>query len=215
MCVVVAYIRSHGHKIVMFLDDGIGGSDIYGQAENCSRFTRSALLDFGFLIAEEKCSWLPSRKVTWLGHIFDFDTNRLFITQERIYRLIEAIELALRTIASDRYSLLSVRTLASVVGQIMSLHTVLGNRVRYKTRALYNCISTRASWNSPPIVSSEAVNELCYWRDAVERLNDVGKPLHGACLYEYALFSDTSAVGYGGYLVRNFCTGFYQPQIRA
>ena len=114
------YTPTHGHRIVMFLDDGIGGCDIYAQAENCSRFTRSALLDFGFLIAEEKCSWLPSRKVTWLGHIFDFDSNRLYIVQERIYRLIDAIELALRTIASDRYSLLSVRTLASVVGQIMS-----------------------------------------------------------------------------------------------
>ena len=37
--------------------------------------------------------------------------------------------------------------------------------------------------------------------------------MHGACLYEYALFSDSSDVGYGGYLVRNFCTGFYQPPV--
>ena len=36
-CVVVTYLRSLGHKIVMFLDDGIGGYFNYGEALRSSQ----------------------------------------------------------------------------------------------------------------------------------------------------------------------------------
>ncbi|XP_052238527.1 uncharacterized protein LOC127849815 [Dreissena polymorpha] len=50
--VVVALLRSKGLKIVMFLDDGIGGNVVYERALCASEFTRNTLVDFGFLLAE-------------------------------------------------------------------------------------------------------------------------------------------------------------------
>lgn len=55
MRVVDAHWRSLSHKIVMFLDSGIGGDKFYQKALKMSNFVHDSLGDFGFLIAEDKC----------------------------------------------------------------------------------------------------------------------------------------------------------------
>jgi hypothetical protein len=62
--VVVSYLRAKSNKIIMFLDDGIGGERNYEAAVKSSEYTKQTLLDFGFLLAEEKCSWEPALKPT-------------------------------------------------------------------------------------------------------------------------------------------------------
>ena len=47
--VPVAYWRSQGEKVVMFLDDGIAGCSDIGQAIKMSKSIRSDLNDLGFL----------------------------------------------------------------------------------------------------------------------------------------------------------------------
>ena len=65
------YWRSLGHRIVMFLDDGIGGSTCYELASETSRFVKESLVDFGFLLADNKCNWEPVKEVVWLGHVLN------------------------------------------------------------------------------------------------------------------------------------------------
>lgn len=57
--VLIKYWRSLGHRIVMVLDDGIGGHRDYINALELSQFVKTTLLKFGFLLAE-KCNWLPA-----------------------------------------------------------------------------------------------------------------------------------------------------------
>ena len=57
--VVVVFLRSKGHKNVMFLDDGIGGSNRYDFALHSSQYVKQTLIEFGFLLAENKCCWNP------------------------------------------------------------------------------------------------------------------------------------------------------------
>ena len=90
---------------------------------------KQTLLDFGFLLAHEQCQWLPTRRVTWLGHIIDMEKNLLFISDERIKRLYSKLESILFQIKSDQYNIILVRALASVTGQIISLQSVIGNKV--------------------------------------------------------------------------------------
>ena len=66
--VVVSLLRASGHKVIMFLDDGIGGHQDLGLAIKSSDYTRQTLGKFGFLLADEECNWEPSLKVVWLGH---------------------------------------------------------------------------------------------------------------------------------------------------
>ena len=61
---VVAYWRSLGFKVVMYLDDGLTGSADENDAERLSDYIRNTLKELGFLIAEEKCKWEPKPKVT-------------------------------------------------------------------------------------------------------------------------------------------------------
>ena len=92
--VVLAHVRSQGFKIVMFSDEGIGGNEnVDEEVRLASTFTRSTLSEIGILIAEGKCSWQNSRKDVWLGCVFDFVSNRLCITEERIDSLLKSIDL--------------------------------------------------------------------------------------------------------------------------
>ena len=62
----------------------------------------------------------------------------------------------------NTHGILNVRVLASLVGRIISLQLVLGNITRLRTREMYKCISTQASWNAPILVSKEAVGEITF-----------------------------------------------------
>ena len=202
--VVVSFLRAKGHKVIMFLDDGIGGHTNLDLAVQSSQYVRQTLLDFGFLLAHEKCNWFPSKKVTWLGHTIDMEKNLLFISDERIKRLQAKLGSVAFQIKSDRYNLILVRVLASVVGQIISLQSVIGTKVRLRTRELFKCINTRASWNAPVLVSDAALAEIEFWKKNLYTLSMQGKPLKDSELSLYSVFVDASAVGYGGYIECNW-----------
>ena len=73
--------------------------------------------------------------------------------------------------------LVHVKVLASVTGQNISLQSVLGNKVRLRTRELFNCINARAGWNAPVLVSKLAISQLEYWNTNVVNLNLKGTSL--------------------------------------
>lgn len=197
---LLKYWRSLCIDIVMFLDDGIGGHTDFDLALRHSKLVRSSLVEFGFLLAEDKCDWLPRRIAIWLGHVFNFEDNILRLTEERIKRLETQIDSVLYDVRNDKFKTVHVKALASVIGQIISLQSVLGKRVSLHTRNLYICIMYRCSWKSPVQVNKEAIGELNYWRINARRLNDLG------CLYwqhpvvKANVFADASSHGYGGFV---------------
>ena len=197
---VVKYLRSSGYKEVMFLDDGIGGSTDYERALQASTFVKGSLIEFGFLLANDKCNWMPVQRTVWLGHILDTAENKLYITEERIKRLEVSIDSAIFQMRLDKVNLLNVKVLAAFVGQVISMQGVLGKIVRLKTRELYKCILSRASWKAPVLVSKEAIQELSFWRRNASGMNTEGKAIERNTFFEVSLFSDASSSGYGGYL---------------
>ena len=56
--------------------------------------------------------------------------NLLFITDERIQRLLRKIDSILKTLESQTIPLIHVKNFANVVGQIISMQSVVGNKVR-------------------------------------------------------------------------------------
>ncbi|MCG7875782.1 MAG: reverse transcriptase domain-containing protein [Candidatus Thiodiazotropha endolucinida] len=198
--VVVAFWRSRGHKVIMFLDDGVGGARGLDEAVRSSNFVRETLLSLGFLLASEKCHWQPCQQVTWLGHFLDMKEAKLYITEERIKRLETAIDSMIYQIDKDQYNLIHVKVLASVVGQIISLQNVVGTKVRLLTRHMYKCILSKASWNAPVVITTEARAELNFWKTNVRGINSHGKSINGKSFYQLCLFTDASSSGYGGYV---------------
>lgn len=75
-----------------------------------------------------------------------------------LFKKIESIDHALNgsvlcQVRLSQTQIILVRVLAGVTSQIISLQTLIGNKVRLRTRELFNCISARASWNAPVIVT--------------------------------------------------------------
>ncbi|XP_045211850.2 uncharacterized protein LOC123563229 isoform X1 [Mercenaria mercenaria] len=198
--VVVSFLRSKSHRIIMFLDDGIGGHVEYVLAERSSVYVRKTLCEFGFLLADEKCNWQPTSRVVWLGHVIDMSKNLLFITDSRIDNLEVSIDSVLYQIRMDKCNIINVKALASVVGKIISLQNVIGNKVRMRTREMYRCILSRASWNAPVLVSEQAIAELKFWRENVRKINHKGKYFKNMSVCAVSIYADASAEGYGGFI---------------
>ncbi|VDI74251.1 Hypothetical predicted protein [Mytilus galloprovincialis] len=185
----------------MYLDDGLGGADNYDECTKVSHRIRADLIDFGFIIAEEKCNWNPVQVIIFLGMVWDTSEGRIRITDERINRILKCISCICNRLPDKR--VISVKLLASVVGQLISTQGVLGTTVRLRTRYAYDCVQDRTSWEAPVWVTPEAEVELEFWlSNIVVRLNADGalfsQLTNEAC--DVNMFSDASGEGYGGYI---------------
>ena len=108
------------------------------------------------------------------------------------------IDSVLSVIAKSKMPLIKVRFIACIIGQIISMQTVLGKIVQLKTRELYKSIMSRASWNAPIMLAKEAVIELEYWRKNVSCMNSTGQYVSPNLDSEVLIYSDASGDGYGG-----------------
>ena len=54
-------------RIIMYLDDGLGGADTFEKCKDVSLVVKNDLFNFGFIIAEEKSNWNPVQESIWLS----------------------------------------------------------------------------------------------------------------------------------------------------
>ncbi|XP_033729387.1 uncharacterized protein LOC117318520 [Pecten maximus] len=198
---VVKHVRGQGHKLVMFLDDGIGGHGTAGGANVASQCVKRCLRDYGFLIADEKCQWEPSQDVTWLGYTWAMIEGVLRVSTDRVDRLVSLLKHTMSLVCSRGQLLFSARYIASIVGLVISMHSVIGSTVRLRTRELSASLLTRASWNAGVFLSAEALNEIEFWLSNVQTLNDKGSTLRESNKCSKVICTDASEVGYGGFVI--------------
>lgn len=63
------YWRSQGHKIDIYLDDGLGLSSDYSSCKPMSSAIQADLKLAGFLVNKERSIWEPSQSMDWLGFL--------------------------------------------------------------------------------------------------------------------------------------------------
>lgn len=66
----------------------------------------------------------------------------------------------------------TVRQIASIVGQIVSMSLGLGPIARLMTRSLYTIINHRITWHDKVLWTKEAGEEIKFWEDNIESLNE-------------------------------------------
>ena len=66
---------------------------------------------------------------------------------------------------------MTVRQLASIVGQIVSMNLGHGSVARLMTRSLYTIINCRNTWNDKVVWTEEAWGEIKFWEKSIESLN--------------------------------------------
>ena len=82
--------------MVIFLDDGLGGGTNRIQAKINSLTVNADLLDFGFVINEDKSLWEPVLNITWLGTVLDINQGLISVTEHRITKLKGSIDSVLK-----------------------------------------------------------------------------------------------------------------------
>jgi hypothetical protein len=65
----------------------MGGYNDFSVAKSFSIYVHELLLKLGFVVAEEKCNWIPAQTSLWLGYCWEMLTGTLHVTDERICRL--------------------------------------------------------------------------------------------------------------------------------
>ena len=89
------YWRSQGHRIIIYLDDGWGVEFNFNICKAFADRVRQDLESAGFFINKEKSVWEPSRRLKWLGFVWDLNTFSLEIPLEKITRFKNDIILAM------------------------------------------------------------------------------------------------------------------------
>lgn len=197
----VRHLRSEGIKIITFLDDGIAAGSSFEVTSNVSYSIKMLFQNLGFLFADDKCNWILSQNCDWLGLHWNTEKGQVHISNDRIYRL----NLCLDTIHGEvQKNVLYFRAkfLAKIVGQIISMKVVFGDIVRMKTRFLYYCISSKASWEAQVKITANALREIEFWRKSVSILNGNGCSIDFVSASDVCslfLYCDASDVGFGGY----------------
>lgn len=163
----VKFWRSKGYKVVMYLDDGIGGSQTFESAEILSSEIQADLNALGFILADDKCQWKPTQEIVWLGLVWNTEINKLSVSNPRIQKLKGNIQNILEGYTAG-FKWFEVSSIASVVGPIISTQTVFGDMVKLRTGYLYYCILVRSGWNFYIMMSQEAVDELQFWVNNLE-----------------------------------------------
>lgn len=169
----------------------------------------------------EKCVWIPSHVIEFLGMTIDLKRFVIEIPEEKRRRAAEAMEVVSQTWigmkgresiseAKHKQNLHKTVTLLNLqiaVGRVMSLRLALKG-VRVMTRGLYRIIATaqqlKYSWvrldNEPLIwVRQTILDELSYWRVTLEKVQSLPIKLLAATM---TLNVDASDLGWGAVLTR-------------
>ena len=128
--------------------------------------------------------------------MLDFERGKIYTEEEKMVALIGSID---GLLASQQ--MVHVRTLASVVGQMVSMSRAIGYLVRLFTRHLYATVSRRFTWNSYVLLDVRAKAELEFWKANIHHLN--GHSMWFASSAVRIAYSDASSLGYGGFAVEH------------
>ncbi|XP_053400756.1 uncharacterized protein LOC128557413 [Mercenaria mercenaria] len=193
---MVKYWRTHGLKIVMFLDDGWGCNKNLELTIVDSNFVKVSLEQAGFVINKEISVWYPVQELEWIGILWNSKRFCISIPDRRVSDLKKCLKSLLNGLP-----FVTARNLAKVTGKIISMMAVIGNLSRLMTRFLYKEIETRHSWDFHYKLSHRhpCISELSFWLENVDKLN-----VKNLSVYEpvqTTVFSDASHTSCGSYIV--------------
>ena len=192
--VLVRHWRSRGLAVVKFLDDGICFSDSNVKSEEASLHIRKDLFRAGAFWSIKKSIWSPIKQCEWLGYTWDSEFFSLAGAPHRISKIKESCTKLLSLQSCH------VKKLASFTGQIVSLYEVVGNCSRLTTRRSQIAIASAPSWDSQISLSAEILNEIRFWSENIDTLNNkcfvIQQPPSSINIIE----SDASSSGCGALL---------------
>ena len=188
--------RARGILSFIYIDDGlIISPSLHVSLANLA-IVQNTIARSGFVASKTKCIWQPSQSIQYLGFIIDSVTERFYVPEKKVSKLLVSITNLLTSVSTD--SQVPVRALASCAGQLISMTLAVGPISSLLTRAMYRTIESRLFWSDNVFLSDPVVNELQFWAANISSLN--GFPIKLRLAPTMQIFSDASDTGYGGFV---------------
>ena len=194
---LVKYWRSQGLRAILYLDDGIVAVSGKDAARQASYKVRQDLRDAGLVEHIDKCNWVPTQQITWLGFSLDLDKGQVFVPTEKVERLKSQLGQV------QDASTLKARDLASIIGKLISMSLAIGPVARLMTRSLYTVLNSRHFWCQSLHLTPEARQEILFWLTNLDKVN--GQGIWHSPSAIRVVYADASATGYGGFTVEHGC----------
>ena len=128
---LISHWRANGFQIVLYLDDGVDCESDFTVARHVSDSVHRDLIQAGITPNTKKSLWQPVQALDWLGIHWNFAQGVISVTHSRIQHITTAL-LKFKCMLP----FVSPRTIASLVGRIISLSPVFGNVALLLTRFL-------------------------------------------------------------------------------
>ncbi|XP_065195395.1 uncharacterized protein LOC135826722 [Sycon ciliatum] len=206
---LVHWWRRNGHKLFMYLDDGAGAESSQTAASKLADIVRADILKSGFILSE-KSRFTPSQQGDMLGFHVDLAQGTIKVTVARVEKLSHLL-------TTTNLDHATAREVAKIAGSIISMSPAFGTVTRLQTRAMYEAISTAASWEEIVHATPQLRNEITFWSESFHKFH--GRPLRPLVAASAVLtWSDASETGWGGYSVSKLGTcvarGPLPPEVR-
>ena len=197
--------RTLGIPSALFVDDGVGAGFTKVETKMYSDKIRRDLTEGHVLISPDKSKWEPSREVTWLGFLFDLKEGGVSVSEDRVVRLLEAIEVTLTA-----WPFITAREVARVIGSLISMDLVMKEEVIFYTRFLQEIVKYKEredlKWNfrfnaKTSGFADEGKCELIFWKTNIRKKNF--RPFKENEVKSVRVFGDAGAQAQGGWGVFN------------
>lgn len=195
MKVPMARIRAMGIRCTIYVDDILIIASTPEQARHDTQIVWNILTEAGFLINTDKAELTPQQQLKFLGMIINTLNMTVSVPKPKLKSCRATIR---QTIQQHHLNTLTIRQLATAIGQIQALHPAitetrmfLTHLQRTKSRAVQ-----AHGWTGKTTLTTEALDELLFWQMNLQSLALSGRNWN-ILPPDAEIHSDASDLGWG------------------
>lgn len=189
---MIRHWREQGISATIFLDDNIDMEKTFETSNRHAKIIRSDVCKSGFVANDGKSIWTPTQTIIWLGLNWNGINGTLAIAPHRIENLTSAIDEILKQ------THVTARTLARIVGQIISTGPVTGNLARIMSRHCQMSIACAQEWDTPFKIDQYCIHELKFWNRNIKLVNS--RSFLESVTTNKSIYSDASSTACGAFI---------------
>ena len=189
--------RQQGIRVIVYLDNVLVASEGIDSTQEASRIIRRDLARAGWVENIAKCRWEPAQQRAWLGFDIDLQQGTISVPQGKLENLHAQLE------SAKDCEGLHAKSLASLIGKLISMSLAIGPVTRLMTRSMYSLLNLREAWCDFLPVTAEVRKEMEFWCIEIARFN--GQNIWPSPSAIRVVYTDASDTGYAGYTVEHGC----------
>jgi hypothetical protein len=157
----VGALRSRWIRVLPYLDDFLLLSPTYAAAIRDRGILETLLHNLGLRRNLTKGQWEPAQTVEHLGLAVDSKRGLFMVPPAKVTKIHKAaVDMLCRAKRQSRW--VTSRALASFGGLVLSVHLACP-LARYRTRSLFDRLSTRNGWSGNVQLTNAALSDLRWW----------------------------------------------------